>query len=99
MSAIFQSQTLETFAAEIEHAQDPTGLRLDQNFYASSTIADEAYSTDARDLAGKLPATIHKSTSSETAGTAFLTGATGFLGSYILYILLEANKEMRVIAT
>ncbi|ODM16957.1 L-aminoadipate-semialdehyde dehydrogenase large subunit [Aspergillus cristatus] len=98
MSAIFQSQTLETFAAEIEHAQDPTGLRLDQNVHASSTIADEAYSTDARDLAGKLPATIPKSTSSETAGTAFLTGATGFLGSYILHTLLETNKEMRVIA-
>lgn len=98
MSAIFQSQTLEAFATEIEYAQDPTGLRLDQNPHSSSANVDEAYSADARDLAGKLPATIPKSISSETAGTAFLTGATGFLGSYILHTLLESNKEMRVIA-
>ncbi|KAL4879088.1 L-aminoadipate-semialdehyde dehydrogenase large subunit [Aspergillus karnatakaensis] len=98
MSAIFQSQTLEAFAAEIENAQDPTGLRLDQNPQNSSISVDEAYSADARDLAGKLPASIPKSTGSGTAGTAFLTGATGFLGSYILHTLLETSKETRVIA-
>ncbi|PKY01910.1 L-aminoadipate-semialdehyde dehydrogenase large subunit [Aspergillus campestris IBT 28561] len=98
MSAIFQSQTLEAFATEIENAQDPTGLRLDQNVHESSTMVDEAYSADARDLAGKLPASIPKSVSSGTAGTTFLTGATGFLGSYILHTLLETNKEARVIA-
>ncbi|KAJ5093921.1 NRPS-like protein biosynthetic cluster [Penicillium angulare] len=96
MGAIFQSQTLETFSAEIEHAQDPTGLRLDQNVHASSAIVDQAYSADARELAAHLPSTIPKSTTSE-ATTAFLTGATGFLGSYILNGLLESNKNMRVI--
>ncbi|KAL5338832.1 L-aminoadipate-semialdehyde dehydrogenase large subunit [Aspergillus crustosus] len=96
MSAIFQSQTLEAFATEIENAQDPTGLRLDQN--PQTTVVDEAYSADARDLAGKLPTSIPGSTGSEAAVTAFLTGATGFLGSYILSTILESNKETRVIA-
>jgi L-aminoadipate-semialdehyde dehydrogenase len=29
VSVIFQSQTLEALAAEIDHTQDPIGLRLD----------------------------------------------------------------------
>ena len=94
MSAIFQSQTLEEFAAEIDRAQDPTGLRLDVH---ASSMADEAYSADARDLVEKLPATIAKCTTAEPT-TTLLTGATGFLGSYILHTLLSANDQMRVIA-
>ncbi|KAJ5219973.1 NRPS-like protein biosynthetic cluster [Penicillium chermesinum] len=97
MSAIFQSQTLEEFAAEIDRAQDPTGLRLDQNVDLASSIADQAYSADARELAEKLPATIAKSTEPEPT-TTLLTGATGFLGSYILHTLLSTSNQMRVIA-
>lgn len=97
MSAIFQSQTLEEFSAEIDRAQDPTGLRLDQNVHLASSIADQAYSADARELAEKLPSTIQKSTDSEPT-TTLLTGATGFLGSYILHTLLSTNDKMRVVA-
>ncbi|TPX13456.1 uncharacterized protein E0L32_006186 [Thyridium curvatum] len=99
MSTIFQSQTLEAFSTEIENAQDPTGLRLDYN-PDGTPASDEAYSADARDLVQQLPKSIAKASTSVPTGpfTAFLTGATGFLGSYILRTLLQTNKDMRVIA-
>jgi L-aminoadipate-semialdehyde dehydrogenase len=93
MSAIFQSQTLGAFAAEIDRAQDPTGLRLDA--YGANSEQDEAYAADARDLSQQLPATIPKAEAQPSV--AFLTGVTGFLGSYILRELLESNPEIRAI--
>ena len=98
MSAIFQSQTLGGFASEIDRAQDPTGLRLD--FGTGSAVGDDdAYAADARDAAAHLPETIP---SVETLGdgptTAFLTGATGFLGIYVLRALLAQNAGNTVIA-
>jgi len=100
MSVIFQSQTLGEFATEIDRAQDPTGLRLDVppliNF--GSNAEDEAYAADARDLVKQLPNSI-RSADVRVPGpkTVFLTGATGFLGSYILRQLLS-DPETRVIA-
>ncbi|KAH8899957.1 L-aminoadipate-semialdehyde dehydrogenase large subunit [Thozetella sp. PMI_491] len=98
MSAVFTSQTLERFASEIDRAQDPTGLRLDANplpgFGANE--GDEAYAADARELAAQLPEFIPPKESSARLDTVFLTGATGFLGSYIMRELL--NRGSRVIA-
>ncbi|PKS10957.1 hypothetical protein jhhlp_002716 [Lomentospora prolificans] len=100
MSVIFQAQTLGEFATEIDRAQDPTGLRLDvpplTNF--GSNAEDEAYAADARDLVKELPNSI-QSAETKASGpiTVFLTGATGFLGSYILRQLLS-QPETRIIA-
>ncbi|KAF2864941.1 L-aminoadipate-semialdehyde dehydrogenase large subunit [Massariosphaeria phaeospora] len=101
MSSIFQSQTLEAFAAEIDRAQDPTGLRLDA-YEGAGYADDEAYAADADDLVQRLPssipgADIPYARDSGTSHTAFLTGATGFLGSYILHELLEGHPDIRVI--
>ncbi|MBE3044105.1 thioester reductase domain-containing protein [Candidatus Bathyarchaeota archaeon] len=97
MSAIFQSQTLGEFAAEIDRALDPTGLRLDvAPFTGYGSTQDEAYAADARDLAKKLPESIPAAAQTDGPATVLLTGATGFLGSYILRELLERNH--RVIA-
>ena len=93
MSAIFQSQTLGEFASEIDRALDPTGLRLDVAPFTGygANAEDEAYAADARDLAKKLPEKIPAAEAQNGGSpeTVLLTGATGFLGSYILRELLE----------
>lgn len=100
---IFQSQTLKALAAEIDATQDPTGLRLDTlPAPPVENLADEAYAEDARTLAAsQVPKTFQsaKGIDSGSAYTALLTGATGFLGSYLLHELLEGPyKAARVIA-
>lgn len=96
MSVIFQSQTLEAFATEIDRAQDPAGLRL-EHAPTTDDLKDEAYSADARELAQQLPQHIPSADLDfSEPKTVFLTGATGFLGSYLLRDLLSRN--LRVIA-
>ncbi|EOD47355.1 l-aminoadipate-semialdehyde dehydrogenase large subunit [Neofusicoccum parvum] len=96
MSVIFQSQTLEAFSTEIDRAQDPAGLRL-EHAPAPEDVTDEAYSADARELAQQLPKSIPSANLDfSESKTVFLTGATGFLGSYLLRDLL--SRGLRVIA-
>jgi L-aminoadipate-semialdehyde dehydrogenase len=101
VSAIFQSQTLEALAAEIDRALDPIGLRLDaMPLPGDGAVKDEAYAADGRDLAQQIPRSIpsHEGSLKETNSTVFLTGATGFLGAYILRELLEGPTQAKVIA-
>lgn len=98
---IFQSQTLEALAAEIDRAQDPIGLRLDAlPLPGDENAGDEAYAADARELASQLPEKISTATNetSSTPPVVLLTGATGFLGSYILRELLDGPTKARVVA-
>ncbi|KKA27610.1 hypothetical protein TD95_001715 [Thielaviopsis punctulata] len=95
MSVIFQHQTVAAFAAEVDRALDPTGLTLGST--DSAPAVDEAYSVDARELAQKLPATFQTAKLDlSTPKTVLLTGATGFLGSYLLKDLME--RKMNVVA-
>ena len=102
VSVIFRSQTLAALAAEIDRAQDPIGLRLDATALPGDGHAlDEAYAADAKDLASELPQAFPSTPLEFATGskpTVLLTGATGFLGSYILHELLNGPLEATVIA-
>lgn len=90
MATIFQYPTLRGFSASIDQAMDPIGLRLDTAEAIEDDPEDEAYSADARELATHLPQfkTREPLKPGEEVHT-FLTGATGFLGAYILRDLLS----------
>ncbi|KAM4067251.1 AMP-binding enzyme [Hirsutella rhossiliensis] len=95
--------TLEALAAEIDRAQDPIGLRLDaMPLPGDGNMEDEAYAADARDLVSQLPESIQQAPKdwdyTETPPTVLLTGATGFLGSYVLHELLEGPSRAHVVA-
>ncbi|PHH85060.1 hypothetical protein CDD83_973 [Cordyceps sp. RAO-2017] len=103
VGVIFQSQTIEALAAEIERALDPIGLRLDTNpLVGDGQAKDEAYAVDARELVRQLPDSIQSvdadSTNAAGAPVVLLTGATGFLGSYMVHELLEGPARAHVIA-
>ncbi len=105
VKVIFQAQTLEALAAEIDRALDPIGLRLDtMPLSKDGEVEDEAYAADARDLIQRLPPSIptvrtdRNADGVSTSPTVLLTGATGFLGSYILRELLTGPNPARVIA-
>ena len=100
ISAIFESPTLEAFAAEIDRAQDPTGLRLDAGTIQTygNCVKDNPYAVDARNLVAQLPLTIPSATeqNSSSCKVFLVTGATGFLGTYIVNFCLKMGH--RVIA-
>lgn len=93
MSTIFQHPTLRGFAANISQALDPIDLRLDSADQPEEIPEDKDYSADARDLCKHLldSFSAERLNSSEDK-TVFLTGATGFLGAFILQDLLTRNS-------
>jgi L-aminoadipate-semialdehyde dehydrogenase len=98
MNTIFQYPTLRGFSSSIDQAQDPIGLRLENSEAIDDEPEDEAYSADARDLAKQLTdfKTRQPLNSGEEIHT-FLTGATGFLGAYILRDLLERPGKVTIL--
>lgn len=94
VSAISKNPTLQQLASDIDRSLDPVGLRLDVNG-VDDMDQEEYYSNVLLDLVKELPVQI------KTAGrevqkqqTVFLTGATGFLGSFILRDLLASGNKV-----
>ncbi|KAK4495954.1 hypothetical protein PRZ48_013222 [Zasmidium cellare] len=91
--------TLKTVAKYIDRSLDPVGLRLD--------VADEADEQQTEHYANDLPKQVEllpKSFSTELTRpldvgvNVFLTGATGFLGAYLLYDLFMRSPSNHVLA-
>ncbi|KAH8687352.1 L-aminoadipate-semialdehyde dehydrogenase-like protein large subunit [Tricladium varicosporioides] len=97
MSVIFQNPTLKGFAAQIEKRSSSTNGAVNGD---ADTVED--YSGDAKLLVNSLPASFPSADtkiSPSTPLTVFLTGATGFLGAYLLRDLLaRASPPVKVIA-
>lgn len=94
VSAISKNPTLSQLAADIDRSLDPLGLRLDVQG-PNEVDQEEYYSNALHDLVKELPAHI-KSADREAKkhSTVFLTGATGFLGSFILRDLLNSGNKV-----
>lgn len=103
MSVIFQSPTLKGFAAEIDRLQEAQSITIDSSTPAQVAKAQSAddYAADAEKLVEKLPEVFSapNTTFENGEATVFLTGATGFLGAYVLKDLLaRQNPSVKVIA-
>ncbi|KUJ13154.1 large subunit of L-aminoadipate-semialdehyde dehydrogenase [Mollisia scopiformis] len=90
MSVIFQNPTLKGFAGQIERRLSSTNG--DVNGHADTV---EDYAADAKALLKTLPSSFPSADEKivpSTSLTVFLTGATGFLGAYLLRDLLTRSS-------
>ncbi|KAL9609620.1 MAG: hypothetical protein Q9167_005621 [Letrouitia subvulpina] len=98
ITTITRHPMLGAFASEIDRSLDPIGLRLDAGEQVYDTQLDQLYTTDASNMKQKLMNSYLTSVpNTKPPLTVFLTGATGFLGVYILRDLLQ-RKSIKVIA-
>jgi L-aminoadipate-semialdehyde dehydrogenase len=79
VNVIFQSQTLDALAGEIDRALDPIDLRLDtMPLPRDDSVEHEAYAADTRNLVHRLPPSIPTiQTGSNSEGVS--TGSTVLL--------------------
>lgn len=94
ISAISKNPTLAQLAADIDRSLDPMGLRFDVNA-ANVSEQDEFYSNSVPELVKDMPSKFEEA---KDAGprehTVLLTGATGFLGAFILHDLLAYGSKV-----
>lgn len=97
MSSIFRNSTLHGFAAEIDRRS-----QKDSSTVTEIEEAGEDYAADAARLAKTMPlsfSSLQENINPSSSITVFLTGATGFLGAYLLRDLLTRKAPMiKVIA-
>lgn len=98
LGLVFDYPTIRALASELDSLRD-SDLGLAGNKkgstggQGSATNADNEYSEDADKLVGTLQTSYEKPTSSDSPKTVFLTGATGFLGAFILRDLLDTSRR------
>ena len=109
MASLFRDPTLRGFAADIDRIQNPTSVSVDSDgqyrqvngHLNGQTQQDDDYAGDARRLAKLLPHQFLSAKELDPSGplTVFLTGASGFLGAYLLRDLLSRDSPpLKVIA-
>ena len=85
--------SLRGFSTSVDEARNPLGYRLNSVDLERDTVHQETdYFSDAKKLLDSLPENFHD-TNDIYANTrkVFLTGATGFLGAYVLNDLLSRS--------
>lgn len=83
--------TLRQYALQVDRAADPQGRVLDYNSGAQKQ--GPQYADDARELARTMPESFPTATVDPVvAHTVLLTGATGFLGAFLLANLLSREN-------
>lgn len=104
LSAIFRCPTLGALAAEIERLRSHGELAIQQLAGVEEGTTEkekeaevirakgEDYAADARELVKSLPKLFPSVGKPEGAATVFLTGATGFLGAFLLRELLGRSN-------
>lgn len=105
MNAIFRSPTLRAFAFYIDKLRNPDNFldmdsQISKEKQQTSIEPDEDYAVDAKRLVGTLPQKFSSSGKLELSRplTVFLTGATGFLGSYIIRDILSRETPANIVA-
>ncbi|MCJ1280937.1 large subunit of alpha-aminoadipate reductase [Xylographa opegraphella] len=93
MVTIIRHSTLRAFSSEIDRALDPIGLRLDEKQPDGGADNGDSYSADASRLEQRLLSQYpNAQLQTSEPKTILLTGATGFLGAYILRDLLRYQE-------
>ncbi len=103
MNAIFRSPTLKAFALCIDKLRNPDNfVSMDSQSFSKEEqqTSDEDYAADAKRLVETLPQKFSSSDKLELSRppTVFLTGATGFLGSYIIRDILSRETPANIVA-
>ena len=101
INALYENPSLAGFSSQIERG---LGTQNGVNGLGAGTTEQEAdYTRSLDELIKKLPASFQTADPAtiraSATPTVFLTGATGFLGAYIIKDILErTNRSLRVIA-
>lgn len=106
MNAIFRSPTLKAFALCIDKLRNPDNFvdmdsqSVSKEEQQTSIDPDEDYAADAKRLVRTLPQKFSSSDKLDLSRpiTVFLTGATGFLGSYIIREILSRETPTNIVA-
>jgi L-2-aminoadipate reductase len=104
ISKIYCEPTLKSMAATVDQAASGEPFDVDTNNEHLSNgheMSEKGYAEDATALTEALPGKFPSSTGFDrtTTPVVFLTGATGFLGAYILRDLFERQKPaVKVVA-
>ncbi|KAG0131878.1 hypothetical protein HOY82DRAFT_669743 [Tuber indicum] len=96
LGSIFKHPTLGALASEIERVKGSSELNIQGIGETSDTDPGAGkitnYSADAREIAKTLPGSFLAMKTPVLGGNVFLTGATGFLGVYLLRELLSRSN-------
>ncbi|GAA5899685.1 L-aminoadipate-semialdehyde dehydrogenase [Sporobolomyces salmoneus] len=92
LGLVFDFPTIRSLAKELDSLRD-SDLGLASKGDNAAAASDTEYSEDAEKLVDTLQPSYEKPAPSDSPKTVFLTGATGFLGAFILRDLLDVSRR------